>query len=278
MQGVLAEPECVSEKELWTLVRDGDVDAVTQAMKERLKRRKKKSRSSKKSSSRGTEASESSVESSEASEASESSEGGRKRRRRRKTPGSSSQHLLNTVILWSAARMRMDLLRVLLDFPQANTSFTSKHDLSVLNIMCQYSHEPVFQTPEYVQCLEKVLSRGDNVNARPATTGITCIHTAALNGNEPAIKFCLDHGAFTSCVNTLSMSELHFAILSGFKGVVEQLLRAGSDPSMLIAGEKNCADFAAAIGQTEIEVVLKAAQSSSAESQLNQNVAVVTCR
>jgi len=134
----------------------------------------------------------------------------------------------------------------------------------------------VFQTPEYVQCLEKVLSRGDNVNARPATTGITCIHTAALNGNEPAIKFCLDHGAFTSCVNTLSMSELHFAILSGFKGVVEQLLRAGSDPSMLIAGEKNCADFAAAIGQTEIEVVLKAAQSSSAESQLNQNVAVVT--
>eukprot|EP00339_Tiarina_fusa_P000423 CAMPEP_0117012128 /NCGR_PEP_ID=MMETSP0472-20121206/10276_1 /TAXON_ID=693140 ORGANISM="Tiarina fusus, Strain LIS" /NCGR_SAMPLE_ID=MMETSP0472 /ASSEMBLY_ACC=CAM_ASM_000603 /LENGTH=1021 /DNA_ID=CAMNT_0004715123 /DNA_START=120 /DNA_END=3184 /DNA_ORIENTATION=- len=198
----------------------------------------------------------------------------KKRKKRKKKTGVSAQQLLNAVIMWTTARMNLKLLDKLLDLPKANTSFTTSTDLSVLNILCRCSDKAVISDPLFGEVLKKVVAKGDNVNSRP-TNGNTCIHVAALNSNLPAVKFLLNSGAFLNSMNSLSMSELHYAVMSGSDDIVRNLLSDGSDPSIVLRSGKNCSEFAGLIGQNDIKTILDNVDSSHDSGVFRPNVATI---
>lgn len=70
----------------------------------------------------------------------------------------------------------------------------------MLNILCRCSNKQVSNDPKYVELLKKIDAKGDDVNSRPLN-GVSCIHSAALNANLPAVKFLLDRCCFLNCVN-----------------------------------------------------------------------------
>ena len=209
---LLGDTECKTEPTFWTLVRSGDAESLLGAIEERQQSRRQRRSNSTASLTSSSRSKSRMIDTSEVAGGEDEIPGvkSKRKRTRGKTHGVSSQQFVNAVLLWSAARMRLDLVEHILSLKLSNTSFTTESNLSILNVMCAYSFEDIHDDPKYLTLLDSVIRKGGNVNSRPST-GITCLHFAALNGNLPALKWCLDNGAFPNCVNTLGMSELHFA-------------------------------------------------------------------
>eukprot|EP01104_Vermistella_antarctica_P011315 TRINITY_DN314_c7_g1_i1.p1 TRINITY_DN314_c7_g1~~TRINITY_DN314_c7_g1_i1.p1 ORF type:complete len:817 (+),score=277.80 TRINITY_DN314_c7_g1_i1:241-2451(+) len=110
-------------------------------------------------------------------------------------------------------------------------------------------------TCPYMTCLQHMLDRGASVNAQ-TVRGEFPLHIAAGSGNEPVVKWLLEHNAKPNLFNKLGETALHYAVMGGSLEVVVALLAADADRSVnSLSGETACA-LADKTCQTQIAKLL----------------------
>ena len=63
--------------------------------------------------------------------------------------------------------------------------------------------------------------------------GDSCLHYAAMRGDDLATKLLLELGADPNQQGDLGMTAMHYASAKGHTSVVDALLEAGADPTIL---------------------------------------------
>lgn len=123
---------------------------------------------------------------------------------------------LNTYLVWSAARMRLDVVLYLLDMDGMCPRFKVSGS-STLSCLVSCSRKAVIHDPLYEPALKKCLEKGGTANEKN-DRGDALLHTASIAANRVAVNFLLDNGAFTNSVNlyatSLSLSSKRILRLS----------------------------------------------------------------
>ncbi|GBN29049.1 Ankyrin-1 [Araneus ventricosus] len=115
----------------------------------------------------------------------------------------------------AASRRHKDILKLLIT-RGANFSDTGELGVKSLYLM-------IFEV------LSELASAGELSFNFSASDGIELFHTAAINGHETMIKFCLEKGCNINVRNNDGLTALHFAAINNRQELVAFLLDKGAD-------------------------------------------------
>lgn len=86
----------------------------------------------------------------------------------------------------------------------------------------------------HVDVLDEVLCRASaHVDARNATTGLTPLAAASINGHAAAVRRLIQHGSYPDSPLSERFTALYYAAKQGHCEVARELLDAGADPNSL---------------------------------------------
>ena len=128
--------------------------------------------------------------------------------------------------------LTLNPLRLNLDLRNGNGEtalWLSLKQLDSTYLTCQ-------DTSEYEYTFaSRLVKRGANADAVNTRTGNSLLHQAALESNEAAAVFLVQHGALPNHKNSQGETPIHIAAKNGLSKLVEVLLQYGADPNLQTA-------------------------------------------
>jgi len=86
-------------------------------------------------------------------------------------------------------------------------------------------------TPEYLEKLKKMVEEGQVKDDEPNVDGVTALHVAAQGGHQAVIDILIEAGADVTILDDEKRSPLLLAIKGNFGEVASSLVKAGANPN-----------------------------------------------
>mmetsp|Transcript_19419 Transcript_19419/g.54554 ORF Transcript_19419/g.54554 Transcript_19419/m.54554 type:complete len:1295 (+) Transcript_19419:74-3958(+) len=194
-----------------------------------------------------------------------------------------NRRLFGRILLFAVSLLEKSTLEMLLEHPLADLSACSSYGRHLFHIAAQASFFENAISERYYPVFDLLLEKGSELNTKD-TDHYTPLHLASMCGHRSFVKWAHMQNAFTNCVNNKGESELHAAVYSGNKHVVNQLCQQGADLNLDSAHAETPLELAQRLRQSKAVDILQTMakqqgsgrKGTASQSATSPNVAVLT--